>query len=78
MQSAVIAEFNRVERKLVFGIEGVLKLVLVERQVVSDINLEIKRLLLGPLGALWLFLFVQILLLVIPSLVARLPRELRH
>ena len=41
MQSTVIAEFNRVERKLVFGIEGVLKLVLVERQVVSDINLEI-------------------------------------
>lgn len=78
MQSTVIAEFNRVERKLVFGIEGVLKLVLVERQVVSDINLEIKRLLLGPLGTLWLFWFVQILLLVIPSLVARLPRKLRH
>lgn len=78
MQSTVIAEFNRVERKLVFGIEGVLKLVLVERQVISDINLEIKRLLLGPLGTLWLFWFVQILLLVIPSLVARLPRKLRH
>ena len=78
MQSAIIAEFNRVERKLVFGIEGVLKLVLVERQVVSDINLEIKRLLLRPLGTLWLFWFVQILLLVIPSLVARLPRKLRH
>ena len=54
MQSAIIAEVNRVKRQLVLRVEGVLELILVEWEVVSDIDLKIKRLLLGPLGTLWL------------------------
>ena len=55
-----------------------LKLILAQRNIVSYIDLEIERLLLCPLGGLWLILLFQVLLFFLPFLVGRLGRLLRR